>query len=261
MLALLVALDQGSSEGWTDPAILGAFAVAVVALAGFVAHDRRAGANALIPSDMLSNRGFAWAALVVLLMSAIFFAALLYLPQFMIKELGFSALGSGAGLVPMMGVFAATSFIAGPLYGRLGAKTMVSAGAAFLTVGMLMLAFAAGSTTSYAGLVPGMVVLGVGIGSFYSSVTTTAVTAVDASRASLAGGIVYMCQIAGGSVGLGPNTAIVVSGSSLPDGVRLSFIVDGVLAAMGLAISLAFVGGTADLERLRHLRWHHRAHA
>jgi len=161
----------------------------------------------------------------------------------------------------MMGTFAAVSFIAGPLYGRLGAKTMVSAGAAFLAAGMLLLGVTAGSTSSYAGLVPGMVVLGIGIGSFYSSITTTAVTAVDASRASLAGGIVYMCQIAGGSIGLGLNTAIVASQDSLSEGVRLAFLVDGVLAACGLAISLAFVGGTVDRERLRHLRWHHRAHA
>jgi len=261
LLALLVALDQGSDDGWTDPAILAAFGVAALALIGFGVLDRRAGANALIPPDMMADRGFASSAVVVLLMSAIFFAALLYLPQFMIKELGFSALGSGAGLVPMMGTFAAVSFIAGPLYGRLGAKTMVSAGAAFLAGGMLLLGMTAGSTSSYAGLVPGMVVLGIGIGSFYSSITTTAVTAVDASRASLAGGIVYMCQIAGGSIGLGLNTAIVASQDSLSEGVRLAFLVDGVLAACGLAISLAFVGGTVDRERLRHLRWHHRAHA
>ena len=58
-----------------------------------------------------------------------------------------------------------------------------------------------------------MVVLGVGVGLFYSSITTAAVTALDPSRSSLAGGIVYMCQIAGGAIGLGLNTAIVASAS------------------------------------------------
>jgi len=64
-----------------------------------------------------------------LLMSAIFFAALLYLPQFMEKVLKFSAVESGAGLLPMMGTFAVTSFVAGRLYARLGPKVSVTGGA------------------------------------------------------------------------------------------------------------------------------------
>ena len=53
-----------------------------------------------------------------------------------------------------------------------------------------------------------MLELGVGAGLFYSSVTTVGVTALDPSRAGLAGGIVYMFQVAGGSIGLGLTTAI-----------------------------------------------------
>ena len=44
-----------------------------------------------MPSDVLRNRVFAASCVAVLLMSAIFFSALLYLPQFMEKVLGYSA--------------------------------------------------------------------------------------------------------------------------------------------------------------------------
>jgi MFS family permease len=207
---------------------------------------------------------FAAASLSVLLMSAIFFSALLYLPQFFTKVLGYSALKSGAALLPMMGVFAATSFIAGSLYERLGAKVIVSIGAAFLGAGMLILSFLE-VDSSYGSLVPGMVVLGVGVGLFYSSITTSAVTALDPSRASLAGGIVYMCQIAGGAIGLGLNTAIVVAAGStqadLVEGIGNAFKVDAALAAVGLVVALLFVGGSVAHEHHRPLRWHHRAHA
>jgi EmrB/QacA subfamily drug resistance transporter len=260
LLALLVALDEGSSSGWTSPLILGLFAVGAVFLGVFFVVERREGDRALVPPDVLSNRAFATAALAVLLMSAIFFAALLYLPQFMSKELGYSAIRSGAGLLPVMGMFAIVSFVAGPLYGRLGAKPVVSTGAACLTIGIALLSRLDASTT-YAELVPGMLVLGIGIGLFYSSITTVGVTALDPARASLAGGIVYMCQIAGGSVGLGLNTALVASRDSLPDGIALAFTVDAFLALCGLVVSLLFVGGRVEPERLRHLQWHHRAHA
>jgi dipeptide/tripeptide permease len=128
------------------------------------------------------------------------------------KILGYSPLKSGVGLVPMMGTFALTSFAAGPLYGRIGPKRIVSLGCAAITVGILLLS-RVGRDSGYGGLVVGMLVLGVGIGLFYSSITTASVTALDASRAGLAGGIVYMFQIAGGSVGLGLNTTLFTSSS------------------------------------------------
>jgi MFS family permease len=164
----------------------------------------------------------------------------------------------------MMVVFAATSLLAGGLYDRLGARVVVTSGAATLAVGMLLLSFLdAGS--SYGFLVPGMVVLGAGIGLFYSSITTAAVTALDPSRASLAGGIVYMCQIAGGAVGLGLNTAIVASQSNLASGISLAFRVDAALAVVGFAVVLRYVHGAPTVEEgaasRRASRWHHRAHA
>jgi EmrB/QacA subfamily drug resistance transporter len=261
LLALLLALDWGTDLGWTDLPILGLFAVAAAALIGFFFVERGAGSRALVPDDVMRNRSFAAASLATLMMSAIFFAALLYLPQFMSKVLKFSAIGSGAGLLPMMGTFAVTSFAAGRLYERLGPKTMVTLGAALLAAGMFLLS-AISSTTTYDQLIFGMVVLGMGVGLFYSSITTAAITALDPSRSSLAGAIVYMCQIAGGSIGLGLNTAIVVSAPNIAEGIHYAFLFDGALAICGVVVALLFVGGTIDKERLR-AAWphHHRAHA
>jgi len=259
LLALLLALDWGVDWGWTDPLIILLFVISGAALTAFLFVERGAGNNALVPADVLKNKAFAAAGLATLLMSAIFFAALLYLPQFMSKVLHFSALGSGAGLLPMMGTFAVTAFVAGRLYEILGPKVIVTLGALLLAAGMFVLS-AIHATTTYNQLIVGMVVLGMGVGLFYSSVTTAAITAIDPSRASLGGAIIYMFQIAGGSIGLGLNTAIVVSASSMPAGIHTAFLVNGALAMCGLAVAVLFVGGPIDVERLRDLRHHHRAH-
>ena len=259
LVGLLLALDEGTDRGWTNGLILGLFAVAAIALAAFVAIERRAGDKALVPADVLRNRTFLASCVAVLLMSAIFFSTLLFLPQFMAKMLGYTAAQSGAGLLPLMGTFALTSFVAGPLYGRLGPRLIVSLGAGFLLAGIFLLSLVKAQTT-YDGLVAGMVVLGIGVGLFYSSVTTAAVTALDPSRASLAGGIVYMFQIGGGSIGLGLNTALVVTAPSLADGIHRAFLVDAGLAVCGLLVSVLFVGGPVQRERVSALRHHHRAH-
>jgi len=259
LLALLLALDWGVDRGWTDPIILSLFGVSAAGLIGFALYEIRVGDTALIPDAVMKNLTFAMATFTTLMIAAVFFGALLYLPQFMTKSLGFSAIGSGAGLLPMMLTFAFVSFIAGRAYEVLGAKLIVSAGAAFLAGGMFLLS-SIHSGTTYDQLVPGMVVLGIGIGLFYSSVTTAGVTALDPSRSSLAGAIIYMANVAGGAIGLGLNTAIVATATSLTEGIHTAFLVNGSLAVVGVVIALLFIGGPIDTKRLRELRHHHRAH-
>ena len=254
VIALLLALDEVDTWGWGDPRILGLFAASAVLAAVLLPLERRAGDWALIPRDVAANREFRAAVVAVLFMSMTFFTALMYLPQFMEKILDFSALGAGAGMLPLMVAFGATSFVAGRLYERLGAKRVVAAGAVCLPGGMLLLSLV-GISSGYGALVPGMVLLGLGTGLFYSAAFTAAVSSLAPERASLASGIIYMFQVAGGSVGLGIATTIVslsagaeaeaggAAGAGFVDGLQAAFRVSAGLAAVGFLIALLYVGG------------------
>ena len=100
-----------------------------------------------------------------------------------------------------------------------------------------------------------------GIRLFYSSITTAAVTALDPSRASLTGGIIYMCQIAGGSIGLGLNTALIVTAGLLVEGIYRAFFVSAGLAVYGVVVAIRFLGGRVDQDRLGTMQHYHRAYA
>jgi MFS family permease len=230
-------------------------------MALLIPFERRAGESALVPRDVAGNRDFRSALLAVLFMSMTFFTALVYLPQFMEKLLGYSALRAGAGLLPMMVVFGGSSFVAGKLYERAGAKRVVCAGAACLPVGMVLLSLLR-RDSGYGVLVPGMVLLGLGTGLFYSAAFTTAVSSLDQKRAGLASGIIYMFQVAGGSVGLGIATTIVAAsagaeaqagghaGAAFVSGLQETLQVSAALAAIGLLITVLFVAGPpAGLRR------------
>jgi EmrB/QacA subfamily drug resistance transporter len=242
LVSLLVALDQIDDWGFGDPRVLGMFALAAILLIAFVPIERRAGAHALVPRAVMANESFRASCLAILLMSATFFAALLYLPQFMQHELGYSPLEAGVGLLPFLATFAAVSFVAGPLYERLGAKLLATVGAGCIAIAPFIFSLVA-SRSSYASLIPGMVVLGIGIGSFYPTATTAGVTSVDESQTSLAGGIVYMFQIAGGSIGLGLTTTVFSSQASFVDGIEAAFRLDAALSLVGFLVALFFVGG------------------
>ena len=207
LLLVLVAFDQAADWGFGDARVIAMLVVAVALVVAFALIEPRMRKSALVPADVFRNVEFRSACLTVLLMSAVFFATVLYAPQFMEKILDYSALEAGLGMVPMLGTFALVSFSAGPVYQRLGPKPTITLGAAGLAVGPFLLSMIdAGS--GYGALIPGLAVTGIGAGFFYSSVTTAGVTALDPSRASLAGGLIYMFQIAGGAIGLGITTTI-----------------------------------------------------
>jgi EmrB/QacA subfamily drug resistance transporter len=256
LVSLLLAFDQAIEWGWGDPRIVALLALFAVLIGAFVLIERREGQHALVPPDVIRNRDFAYTAAAILLMSAVFFASMLYLPQLMINVLGYSAVGAGAGMLPMMATFAAISFIAGWLFNRFGAKPLLILGSLFIVVGPTLISLLA-EAESYGALVPGMAVLGLGIGLFYPTATTVGVTAIDESRRSLAGAIIYMAQIAGGAVGLGLTTTVftgasdgATGGAGFVDGIQTAFGVDAAIAVGGFLIAAFLIGGRVHLPHI-----------
>jgi EmrB/QacA subfamily drug resistance transporter len=255
LVALLLAFDQATEWGWGDPRIIALLALFAVMIGAFALLERRAGLHALVPGDVMRNRDFTYTCAAILMMSAVFFAAMLYLPQFMIGPLEFSAIGAGAGMLPMMATFASVSFVAGSLYGRFGAKPLLVLGSLCITVGPALVALFA-DELKYGAIVPGMAILGLGVGLFYPTATTVGVTAVQEARRSLAGAIVYMFQVAGGSVGLGLTTTVFTeagegaSGSdAFVDGIQAAFTLNAALAVGGFLIATFLIGGRLHLHR------------
>jgi EmrB/QacA subfamily drug resistance transporter len=246
LVALLVALDQVTDWGWTDPRVLGLIAVCVVGLIVFLPIERRAGRQALVPADVISNRSFTAACLATLFMSATFFSMLLYAPQFMQKMLDFSALEAGIGFLPLMGLFAVTSFVAGPLYNRVGARPLLLVGSVLIPAGALWLSLL-DETSRYGAMVPGLGLIGIGVGLFYSTLTTAAITSLDKSRSSLGGGILYMFQVAGGSIGLGLTTTIFTSAAH--DHVAADAVSDRLTTAQEHAVD-QLLAGTDTAQQL-----------
>ena len=210
MLAFLLALDQAPLWGWVDVRTLGLLASAVLAGAAFVLVQRRKGSAALVPADVIRDRDFAGACAAIGLMGISFGAVLLYLPQIVQKVLDRNALESGLAMLPLLLTYAATSFAAPRLADRMGAKAVLGGGALAMSAGVALLALAP-QAVAFADLIPGMVVFGAGLGLFYATITTAGVVALSAARQGLAGGVLYMCNLVGLSVGVGLTTTVATA--------------------------------------------------
>jgi EmrB/QacA subfamily drug resistance transporter len=210
LVALLVALDQGTDWGWTDWRILLGFALAIAFIVTFIGIERRAGTHALVPGDIVRIPGVAVPCVLKALMGPAYSAAVLFLPQVMQKLFGFSPLTAGIGMLPMLGTYAVVSFLVGLAATRLNDRIAITAGMACLALGPYLLSrftIAGG----YTGLIAGMALMGIGLGLFQPTSNTAAVKADDRGRKSLASGLVTMFQFVGGAIGLGLTTTVVAS--------------------------------------------------
>src|SRR5262249_61407311 len=115
---------------------------------------------------VMANESFRASCVAILLMSATFFAALLYLPQFMQHQLGYSPLEAGVGMLPFLATFACVSFVAGPLDERLGAKLLAAVVPAGITVAPFVFSLA-GDSSHYSSLIARLVVLRIRVVIFY----------------------------------------------------------------------------------------------
>jgi EmrB/QacA subfamily drug resistance transporter len=240
LVALLVALDQASDWGWGDGRIVGLLIVSVVGLVVLVLSQRRGGREALIPRDVIGNRSFACACLTIVLVSGIWFAVLLYAPQYMEKILGFSALKAGVAFLPMLLTFSCTAFAAGPLYNKVGPRVPLVLGTLCMPLGALLLSLV-GAGSSYPALVPGLIVIGIGVGLFYSTVTNAALTALDPARTGVGSGLTFMFQLVSGAVGVGIATTVFSSASRGHAGANAGFIA-GLHAGLRVEAAIAVCG-------------------
>jgi hypothetical protein len=72
LVSLLIALDQVDDWGWGDPKVIGLLAVAAILILAFVPLERRAGAHALVPREVMRNRSFTASCVAILFMFATF---------------------------------------------------------------------------------------------------------------------------------------------------------------------------------------------
>lgn len=210
LVSLLVAIDQISVWGWGDWRIHLGLVSAAALLALFVSIERRAGETALIPGDMIRIHTVAVVCLLKVLFAPAYSATLLFLPQIMQKTLGLSPFAAGTGMLPMLGLYAVVSFFVAAAGHRLTAQFGIIAGLAGVTAGMVLL-FTSQPDAGLLPLVPGMAMIGIGLGLFQPSTTTAAVEADGRGRKSLASGLTFMFQYVGGAVGVGLTTTVVAS--------------------------------------------------
>lgn len=191
----------GTTFAWASWQIIGLFALAACAVAGFILIERRV-PEPLLPLRVFEHRNFRLASVMILGAGAALFGVTLYVPLFQQTVQGASAANSGLLLLPLMLPVAFVSQVTGRVMSKTGRyKIFPILGGIFLTAGMLLLGT---MTTATPALVTSAytVLVGLGIGCMFQMTTTIAQNSVALKDLGVASSTVTLFRTLGGSIGV-----------------------------------------------------------
>ncbi|MBV8080744.1 MAG: MFS transporter [Actinobacteria bacterium] len=243
LFALSYALIEANNYGWTSTRILLAFAVAVVALAAFVLLERHQRLP-MLELSLFRNKTFAGANSVMLLVGLAMFGVFFYISLYVQQVLGYSAIQAGASFLPWTLLIIVLAPQAGRLSDRIGSRALVAGGMVVLT-GSLVLFARMGTHESFWGLLPAMLLGGVGMSSAMAPTTAAAMAAVQRDKAGVGSAVLNSMRQVGGSLGIAIMGAIVAAGikSSAHAGhPRPVAFVNGLHHGLDTAAAIALAG-------------------
>ncbi|WP_217239136.1 MFS transporter [Streptomyces sp. AC555_RSS877] len=191
---------RAGSHGWTASGTLVWFATAVVALAAFLAVERRS-ADPLLDLRLFTKPAFSGVMAGALAFNGAAFGVLAYTSIWLQSMLGMSAVRGGVQLLWM----SLASFAVAAAGGRLlhGAPARFTIGGGLLLVGVGQFCMAGLDADSGANaLIPGLVLVGAGTGLVSPGMAGAALAAVPAERAGMAGGAVNTFRQLGYAIGI-----------------------------------------------------------
>ncbi len=207
--ALVLALVESNSWGWSSDRVIGLFVLSALSIAAFVAIElhRRA---PMVDFHLFRSRQFIGANVVALIISFTMFAMFFYLALYMQDILHYSPLQAGLRFLPSTVLVMIVGPIAGRMSDRIGSRPLMTGGLLLITFGMLWMT---GITThsSYGYLLVYFVAFGIGIGLVMSPMSTAAMNAVVVTKAGVASGILSMVRMVGGTLGVSVMGAIIAA--------------------------------------------------
>ncbi|HEV3053523.1 MAG TPA: MFS transporter [Solirubrobacteraceae bacterium] len=209
LTAFVLALIQGNSWHWGSARIVALFALAVLGLAAFVAIELRVRAP-MLDFAFFRSRTSAGANLVAFLVTFAMFSQFFFMTLYMQNILHYSPLQTGVRFLPSTLVIIVMGPLAGRLTDRIGSRPLITLGLA-LVAGALGLQSTLNIHTGYGLLLPGFILMGLGMGLVMSPMSTAAMNAVDRTNAGAASGVLSMSRMVGGSVGLAIMGALVAT--------------------------------------------------
>ena len=260
LVTLVYAITQANSYGWGSIETIGLFTAAGVLLAGFLGWEARA-KDPLMPFSIFRLRTLVGANIAGFILGTAMFGMFLMLTLYMQQVLGYSPMETGVAYLAVAGSAIVTSGIAAQVVNRVGVKPALILGMTALTAGLVYFTQVSVGGSYWTDLFPGFLLIAVGLGFSFVPISIAALAGVQPAEAGLASGLLNTSQQIGGALGIAVLSSIATSSTSdqlatgtapafaLTDGFQDAFIAGGIVAFVGILVSIFIVRGR-DLEEV-----------
>jgi len=242
LTALTLALVEAGAWGWSSPQILGLFALSIAGLVAFAQIERRVKVP-MVDFGFFGSRTFLGANIVAFIVTFSMLGMFFFLTLYMQNVLDYSPLEAGIRFLPTTLMVIIVAPIAGRLTDRIGPRPLITGGLTLVAMSLLWQSFLT-PTSGFDFLLPGFVLMGIGIALVMSPMSTAAMNAVDQSKAGVASGILSMSRMIGGTLGvavLGTFVGSAASQADFVDSLGQGLLIGGVFAAAGAIVAWTLI--------------------
>ncbi|HEU4657748.1 MAG TPA: MFS transporter [Capillimicrobium sp.] len=255
LVVLVYAIVEAEDAGWGSLQTLGLGGIALALLAAFVAIELRSPAP-LVRLGIFKVRSLTGANVVLLFIAAGMFASFFFVSLYVQRTLGLSPLEAGLAFMPFTAGIMTGATLAQRGIKTLGPRTVSMIGMTLAAIGLFYQSHISVDGSYVVDILPGTIVMSVGMGLTFVPITLIATTNVDGEDAGLASGLFNTSQQIGGALGLAilstfatDKTANVLAGgadqmSALVEGWQLAMLI-----AAGLMVLAVVVLGTVIRQR------------
>ncbi len=260
LFGIVYGFSHAASASWSNAVTVVSLFAGVALLGVFVIVERRV-ANPLLPLRVVLDRNRGGSYLAVAFSAIAIFGVFLFLTFYLQQIKAYSPITTGLAFLPLTAAIVSASTTSNiKLLPRLGPRLLVVVGMGCGAVGMLLLSRLGVASTYLAGILPALIILGLGFGLIFSTAINRGTAGVAPGDAGVASAMVNTMQQVGGSIGTallstlavgatatyirthhGAGPAAVVNGTI--HGYTLAFLTSAAIFVVGAIVSGSLLGG------------------
>jgi len=251
LILVVFGVSRAGDVGWSDPEVIAELVIAIALLVAFVVRERRT-TEPLMPLAIFRFASVRAGSLTATFSYTVVVSLLFFGPLYMQEMLGYTPLESALAVLPLsIAVFFIANYFTGRLLVKFGQRTMLITGLVLVSLGIGLWLSTSLTSHYWLQILPGVVLIGVGMGLAFPAMTAAALTEVPQEQHGLAGAINVVAQQIGASVGLVVLVVVAAATATSSDnagklaGYHVAYAISGslcIVCALIIAVSPGWEG-------------------
>ncbi|MET9530930.1 MULTISPECIES: MFS transporter [unclassified Streptomyces] len=201
LVAIVYGVSEAESKGWSSTLVITLLIVGAVLLAVFGWWQRHT-PHPMLPPHIVSNRNRGGSMIAMGTATLAMFGLFLFLTYYLQNILGYSPLRAGVAYLPMSAMIIITSTqISARLLHYVPPRLLIAPGMLIGAGGLFALTFIGTHSNYVEHILPGTLMLGLGMGLVFMPVMATATSGVAPQDSGVTSATVNTAQQVGGSIG------------------------------------------------------------